>query len=530
MSIHVMTLSHFVGLKKVLDAVQMEIDPHQKVALVGKNGSGKSTLLKLIAGELTPDAGTVQTMGKVAVVQQLPPDLHITLTDHLTPPALRQAREHLEAAESLLADPTEENLSLYAKAEEVFRELGGWDFSQRMEQLLSELGLPERQLLSQLSGGQLRRVMLARVMLENADIYLLDEPTNHLDVQGKKTLVQWIRDSSATMVLASHDRAFMDQVATRTLVLERGHLTAFAGGYSKAMQQKQELETAQMRDHQAQSRKVDALTQEVQALKSSARSSNTFNHKRAGNQALIMAKNKAEYAGNQADKQARAMERRVERLREQMPDKPYQDRQQLVIPESLPTQYPNDLVRLEGLDTFCTHNIHLTLKKGMRVALLGENGSGKSTLLKALQSSNPAVLIGSHVKVYFCGQHHEELQQHKTMLDALLYSNPKLKLAEVYNILGHLDLPRDPRMEIAGLSGGERTRLSLACLSVTDAHLLLLDEPTNHLDIQSIEALEDFLLAFGGGMVFASHDQRLVEKVATHTLTLQGQGHVLVDR
>ncbi|GEM47891.1 ABC-F family ATP-binding cassette domain-containing protein [Deinococcus cellulosilyticus] len=530
MSILITAMSHFLGLKKLFDQVDLEIEPHQKVALVGKNGSGKSTLLKLISGELTPDAGKVQTTGRVAVVQQLPPDLHITLSDYLTPPTLQQARENLEVAEQLLSDPTEDHLARYARAEEVFRELGGWDFNQRMEQLLSELGLPERQLLSQLSGGQIRRVMMARVMLEPADLYLLDEPTNHLDVQGKAALVEWVRQSPATMLFASHDRAFMDEVATRTLFLERGSIEGFTGGYSRALQHKKELEAAQMRDYQSQSRKLEALTQEVHSLKSSARSSNTFNHKRAGNQALILAKNKAEHAGNQADKQAKALERRVERMRDQMPDKPYQDRQQLIIPESLPTQYPNDLLRLEGLDTFCTRDIHLVLKKGMRVALLGENGSGKSTLIAALRSGDPAVQIGGPVKVYACGQHHEELLPHRTLLDALLFSNPKLKLAEVYAILGHLDLPRDPQMEVQALSGGERTRLSLACLSVTDAHLLLLDEPTNHLDIQSIEALEDFLLAFGGGMLFASHDQRMVETVATHTLSLQHQGFELLER
>lgn len=521
MHIHVMNVSHFLGQKQVLDRVSLDIEPHQKVALIGKNGSGKSTLLKLISGEMQPDAGTVSCSGRVAMVQQLPPDLHLPIAEHLTPAALRQARAALDHAETLLSDPTDETLAQYARAEEQFRALGGWDFAARMEHLLAEMDLPERQSLHQLSGGQLRRVMLARVMLEAADIYLLDEPTNHLDRKGKKALAEWIRTTPATVLMASHDRAFMDEAITRTVLIERGNIEVYAGGYARAMQQKQELEAARMRDFQSQSRKLEALSSEVGSLKSSARSSNTFNHKRAGNQALILAKNKAEHAGNQADKQARALEKRMERMREQMPDKPFQDRHHLVIPESLPILYPNDLLRTENLSTHCTQNISVFLRKGMRVALVGDNGTGKTTLLKAFASDAPAVQRGLQVKTHFCGQHHEELGQHLTIKDALLYSNPGLKMGEMYQILGHLDLPRDPSSRIEDLSGGEQTRLSLACLSVTDAHLLLLDEPTNHLDVQSIEALEDFLLHFGGGMVFASHDQRLIENVATHLLVLK---------
>ena len=530
MSVLITHMSHFLGLKKLFDHIDLELENHQKIALVGKNGSGKSTLLGLIAGQLTPDAGKVHTTGKIAVVQQLPPDLKVTLADYLTPPDLKQARVELDEAEQLLSDPTEEHLGQYAKAEERFRELGGWDFQQRMDHLLSDMGLPERQLLNQLSGGQIRRVMMARVMLEPADIYLLDEPTNHLDTQGKRALIEWIRQSPALMVMASHDRWFMDEVATRTVFVERGKVESFAGGYSRALQQKKELEAAQMREFQAQSRKLESLTQEVHSLKSSARSSGQFNINRVKDNDILGARARAQNASVQAGSRARSLETRVERLRDEMTAKPYQDRQQLIIPESLPTQYPHDLLHLEDLSTFCTDHLNLSLRKGMRVALLGENGSGKSTLLHHIRSQQAGVMIGSQVKMYFCGQHHEELAGHQTMLDALLSSNQKLKMSEVYQLLGHLDLPRDPKMEIGVLSGGERTRLSLGCLSVTDGHFLLLDEPTNHLDVQSIEALEDFLTHFGGGVLFASHDQRLIEMVATHTLTLQDRGFELRER
>ena len=513
------------GDRTIFEHVTLEVTPGARLALIGENGSGKSSLLRVLAGQLSPDAGHRNASGRVALLAQEAAGLGGPVMDAVTPPELSAARLAFTTASEALADPIPEVLDRFSRAEEAYRALGGYDFEARAARVLSGLGLDPGADAARLSGGQARRVLLARLLLSPADTYLLDEPTNHLDLASVAWLEDWLRQSPAAFVLASHDRAFLDAVATRVAELERGSLTEYPGPYSEAMEVKATLRAARQRDFEAYRRKRGALQEEQAHLRAKASSADKFNHRRAGNQPLIMAKNKAEAVSNTLAGRAKALERRLERM--EAVEKPYQD--QRVLRLDLPAAPPGpgevltvrDLrVELGGRSVLS--GLNLDLRRGERLALVGPNGSGKSTLIRALLGQLPIqageVRLGRGLGVYWAGQHGEELAGLPTLEAALLDANPALTRHQLYEVAAQVGLPPEPGFTVAALSGGQRTRLTLARLGVTRAQLLVLDEPTNHLDIRAIEALEGLLLAFPGTLLFASHDRRLLEQVATRRL------------
>ncbi|EYB68796.1 ABC transporter ATP-binding protein [Deinococcus phoenicis] len=520
------------GDRTIFEAVDLEIGAGERLALVGENGGGKTSLLRVMAGVDPPDAGTVWRTGRVALLAQHAGTGTGTVLDAVTPENLRAAHQAFNLASARLTEGTDEALSTFADAEETYRLAGGYDFGARAASVLHGLDLDPQAVAARLSGGQTRRVMLSRLLLSPADLYLLDEPTNHLDAGGAAWLEGWIRASDAAFVLASHDRAFLDAVTTRTAELERGRLTVYPGGYTAAMEVKAGLREAQERDHAAYRRKREALMQEQGRLRSAGESAGKFNHRRAGNQALLPAKNKAENVSNTLAGRARALDRQLERLDAQAGDKPFQDRRTVRL--DLPDAPPGPAEVLTVRDLTVTRDGHevlsgvrLDVRRGDRIALTGPNGGGKSTLLAALLGTLPhtgEVRWGQGLGVYAAGQHGEELADVATVGEALLDANPVLTPHQLHEVAAQVGLPGGPDFPVPGLSGGQRTRLSLARLSVTRAQVLVLDEPTNHLDIRAIEALEGLLLTFPGTVLLASHDRTLVGRVATRVWEVGGGG------
>jgi ATPase subunit of ABC transporter with duplicated ATPase domains len=520
----------------IFEDVSLELSPHDRLGLVGENGSGKTTLLRLMAGLDAPDAGQMLSSGPVAYLPQQAEEWPGTLLDAALPPGIGAARLHLAQATDRLADPTPAHLDAFTRAEEAYRTLGGYDLEVQATAVLGGLGLGPQASAAQLSGGQVRRLLLARLLLVPAPVYLLDEPTNHLDEAGVRWLEHWLRGHPSAFVLASHDRAFLDSVCRRTAELERGHLSVYPGNYSAAMDLKARQLAAQARDHQAYRRKRGALALEEGRLRSAGESAGTFNHKRVGNTSLMAAKNKAEGASAALAGRARALERRLETLDAAAVARPYQDqrRLKLELPPVLPG--PSEVLIVRNLSVrrgaqpvLC--GVNLDLRRGEKVALVGENGSGKSSLLLALLRRLPGgdqvegtVRLGAGLEVYFAGQGGEELSGFNTLADALLSANPQLTRHELYEFAAALWLPPDPATPVASLSGGQRTRLSLARLSVTRAQLLVLDEPTNHLDINAIELLEGTLQDFPGSVLLATHDQRSRQRVASRLWRVSGGG------
>ena len=523
------------GDHELYSGLSLEVAPHERLALIGENGSGKTSLLRLLAGLDQPDAGTVSRAGRIALLEQLDADLAGTLLEVVTPPELRlaglafaHASAVLTDASELLTDASDVALNNFSVAEERYRNAGGYDFPARAAGVLSGLHLDPEAPAARLSGGQARRLMLARLLLAPADLYLLDEPTNHLDAGSTAWLEAWVQASPTAFVIASHDRAFLDCVATRVAELERGQLHEYSGNYTAAMAEKALLRAAQARHHEAGKRQRAALEEEARRRQSKARSANTYNPGRASDGDKILAKSKSQNAQNVNARRATALERRVDRLG--VTEKPFDDRRtlRLDLPASAPG--PQEVLTFRDVgvhrgDNEVLHGVTLTVRRGERVALTGPNGGGKSTLLGAILGRWPVsgtLTLGTGLSVAWAGQQGEELNGLLTLRDALLGANAALTSHGVYEVAAALGLPSDPGTPVAALSGGQRTRLSLARLSVTRAQLLLLDEPTNHLDLKAIRALEEVLLAFSGTLLLASHDRRLVERVVTRRLWVEG--------
>ncbi|MGY2892662.1 ABC-F family ATP-binding cassette domain-containing protein [Deinococcus sp. UYEF24] len=516
------------GDRAVFSGLSLDLKHAERLALIGENGSGKTTLLRLMAGLESPDSGTVTLAGRAALLEQQDADLVGSLLSGVTPPELRRAGAAFHLASAALSEQSEAALNAFASAEETYRHLGGYDFPARAAGVLAALGLPAEAQAAQLSGGQARRLMLARLLLAPAELYLLDEPTNHLDAASVAWLEEWIRQSPAAFVLASHDRAFLDAVATRTAELERGHLSVYSGNYTAAMQEKAVLREAQERQYEAGRRQRSALEDEARRRQSKARSAGSYNPKRASDGDKLLAKGKAQNAQNVNASRAKALERRLERL--EVSEKPFDDRRTLHLDLPLAAPGPLEVLTLRDLTVergglAVLRGVNLTLRRGERVALTGPNGGGKSSLLGAVLgrlSCHGHLQLGHGLSLAWAGQHGEELLGLDTLKDALLNANPTLTPHQLYDTLAGLGLPADPSAPVASLSGGQRTRLSLARLNVTRAQFLLLDEPTNHLDLRAIEALEAVLLGFPGTLLIASHDRQLVERVATRRLWVEG--------
>ncbi|WP_345464879.1 ABC-F family ATP-binding cassette domain-containing protein [Deinococcus carri] len=521
------------GDQTIFEDVDLEVGVGERLALIGENGSGKSTLLRLMAGTDAPDAGTVMRVGRVALLTQHADGGTGTVLDAVTPEDLRSAQKAFDGASARLPEGTDEALNAFAEAEEAYRLAGGYDFGVRAAGVLHGLGLDPQAQAARLSGGQTRRVMLARLLLSPADLYLLDEPTNHLDAGGAAWLEGWIRASDAAFVLASHDRAFLDAAATRTAELERGRLTVYPGAYTAAMELKAALREAQARDHAAYKRRREALDEEQRRRASKAAAG--FNRNRASDGDKMLAGRKAEWGQKVHAARARALATQIERLDTHAAEKPYQDRRTVRL--DLPDAPPGPAEVLTVRDLSATRGgqavlsgVRLDVRRGDRIALTGPNGGGKSTLLAALLGQMPhmgEVHWGQGLCLYAAGQHGEELAGLGTVGEALLNANPALTPHQLHEVAAQVQLP-GPAVPLAGLSGGQRTRLSLARLNVTRAQVLVLDEPTNHLDLPAIEALEGLLLTFPGTVLLASHDRTLVGRVATRVWEV-GRGGVAED-
>jgi ATPase subunit of ABC transporter with duplicated ATPase domains len=510
----------------IFEDIALELHPGERVGLLGRNGSGKTTLMRALAGLDALDAGSIVRVGRVAYLAQRG-DLEAgRLREVALPESHRVLRARLEAAQIALLQPTPEHLERYAAAEEEYRVSNGYELEARAEEILAGLGLGGALRSDALSGGQSRRALLARLLIEPADFYLLDEPTNHLDLESTLWLEDWVRASGAGFLIVSHDRAFLDATVTRCYELERHALNEYAGNYSAAMlEKKTRLEAARIA-FENHARKVKQL--EEQAQLAAQQASRAENKHRAGNRDKTTASHLMNRSTHKQGRRALALEKRIEHMGEV--ERPYTDRFMTRIKLERVDHGPNEVLTLQDVSLWrdgraILNGVSFRIRRGERIALTGPNGGGKSTLLAGilgqLNLSIGTVQKGVGLSIYWAGQNTEELDAFTTLEDALLGANSELQTREIYALLAGLGLPKEPSRSIISLSGGQRTRLSLARLSVTSAHFLVLDEPTNNLDVDAIEALERLLLDYPGTVLFASHDRRLIETVSTRTLEVR---------
>lgn len=502
------------GPHEVLKDVSWALQEDECWGVIGRNGAGKSTLFKVLLGQLELDNGSVVRpsrergirMGHYA--QDLEPETSGTIMEETLAAfgeieALQHAMRQYEHQMSESGPDLEEVMHQYQVATEAFERLDGFTIRARAESILFALGFAPEMLnksIHELSGGQKSRVMLAKAILQGQDLLLLDEPTNHLDLPSLRWLESFLSETSATVAVISHDRYFLDSVATSILEIESGRSRVYEGNYTEFMEKKeQELEIAEKHFEQQQA----YIKKQEDYIRRNIAGQNT--------------------------KQARGRRTHLSKL--QRMDRPLQDRRKVKFTFA-ETQRSGDTalvldnaqVGYEGKPLFNTIE-HLQVKRGQKLAIVGFNGTGKSTLLKAIAEEIPFISgqcrLGSQVKLGYFDQHHRNLDPRNTVFQQIHGVIPMATKQDVLSFLAKFQFRGDDvDKPLTVLSGGERARLSIATLIREGVNLLLLDEPTNHMDIHSMEAMEDTILSFTGAVVLVTHDRYLLGRVADSLLRI----------
>lgn len=507
------------GADDIFSEVSVSIPHASRIALVGPNGGGKTTLLRLLAKEDEPTEGTV-THAKNLTVGFLPQRAEEALDSQLTVwEEMLRVFADLLAQETALADlaaklgesPEDEALlTRYGDDQRRFEDAGGFEYHDWITKVLRGLGFDLTDFsrpVTQLSGGQKTRVLLARLLLEKPALLILDEPTNHLDIKAIEWLEGWLNDYQGALLLVSHDRYFMDKVVTHVWELVFGRLEEYRGNYSHYIRQREERHQNRSKQY---ARQQEFIAKETDFIRRNLAGQNT-------RQAQGRRKRLERYLAQEAvfrPKEQKSIHVRFEES--------HRSGNQVVITQDLVLGYQDDAIPL-----FKAPDI--VLRRGECAALIGPNGTGKTTFIKTIlgeiQPLSGIAKLGANVEVGYFAQAHERLDPDKTIIDEILDQKPML-ISEARNYLGtYLFSGDDVFKKISQLSGGERGRVAMAKLSLSGANLLLLDEPTNHLDIASQEILEAVLDDFEGTIILVSHDRYLIKNLATQIWSLQSVVH-----
>ena len=509
------------GEKEILKDASFHIEEREKVALIGNNGAGKTTLLRIIMEELSADSGNVilakdKRMGYLAQYQDIYGQRTIyeellTTKQHILDMEERMRSIELEM-KHVQGEELEQLMNTYTRLTHEFELENGYAYKSELTGILKGLGFGEEDFekpIETLSGGQKTRVALGKLLISRPDILLLDEPTNHLDMESIAWLETYLLNYPGAVFIVSHDRYFLDKVVTKVVEIEAGQVISFQGNYSSYAEKKAQLRDAQYKAYLNQQREIKHQEAVIVKLKS-------FNREKSIR--------RAESREKMLDK--------IQRL-----DKPVEIQTHMRLSLEPRTVSGNDVLTVEDLSksfpgqTLFT-NISFQIKRGERIALIGNNGTGKTTMLKILNSILPAdsgsFSLGSKVQIGYYDQEHHVLHSEKTIFQEISDSYPTLTETEIRNMLAaFLFTGDDVFKEISSLSGGERGRVSLAKLMLSEANFLILDEPTNHLDIASKEILEEALNSYSGTVLYVSHDRYFINKTATRILDLTN--HNLVN-
>ncbi|MFC1579046.1 ATP-binding cassette domain-containing protein [Pseudomonadota bacterium] len=501
---------HF-GTQVLLDEVDLVITRGEKLGLLGRNGTGKTTLLKVLAGELSPDSGErwLRPGIKLARLEQtLPEGDELTVFD-VVAAGLSGAGELVAEYHRLVHDATNTDLDALARVQQQLEDMDGWTLQQRVETIISQLQLPADSTMGELSGGWRRRVALGQALVGEPDILLLDEPTNHLDIPAINWLEEQLRSYRGSLILITHDRRFLQNVANCIAELDRGHLTVWRGDYRGFLQHRE------------------------QQLLAEERANDLFDKKLAQEEVWIRQGIKARRTRNEG--RVRALEAmRAERGRR----RERQGKADFAVEEA--GKSGKIVAELKGVskafgEQVVIRDFSTIIQRGDRIGIVGANGAGKSTLVKILlgelQPDSGSVKFGSKLEVAYSDQLRGKLDPEKNLIDNVcggqefIEINGKRRHAISY--LGDfLFSPERVRTPVKALSGGEQNRAVLARLFSKPANLLVLDEPTNDLDIETLELLEEILLGFEGTVLLVSHDRQFMDNVVTSLLVLEGNGVV----
>ena len=509
-------ISKSFGTDEILKNVSFHIEANEKAAIVGINGAGKSTLLKIIMQKEMPDTGEVilakdATIGYLAQYQDV--SGHRTIYEEVLDAKqnIIEMEERLRGMETqmnaLTGQELETLLDGYHRLSHEFELLGGYTYRSEVTGILKGLGFSESEFdrqMSELSGGQKTRVSLGKLLVTKPDVLLLDEPTNHLDMESIRWLEGFLMNYKGAVVIVSHDRYFLDRVVTKVVEIFQHQGFVYQGNYTEFAKKKAKIREDLLKQYYNQQREIKHQEEVIAKLKS-------FNREKSIK--------RAESREKMLDK--------IERL-----EKPTDENTDIHIVLEPDVTSGNDVLTVEHLrKAFGTHtlfdDLSFEIKRGERVALIGNNGTGKTTILKIINelllADSGAIVLGSNVHIGYYDQEHQLLHMEKTIFEEIADDYPQLNHTKIRNVLAAFLFTNDDVFKrIADLSGGERGRVSLAKLMLSDANFLILDEPTNHLDITSKEILESALNQYTGTVFFVSHDRYFINQTATRILDLTG--------
>ena len=501
--------------KQVLKNCSFHIEDHEKAAIVGINGAGKTTLLRILTGELDADEGMV-VWGKDVSFGYLPQNAQVEGNRSIYDEVLEAKKDVLLLEEEIRScelqmkqaedSALEALMEKYTQLTHRFEQADGYSCRSEVTGVLKGLGFTEEEFskqVSTLSGGQKTRVALGRLLLTRPDLIILDEPTNHLDMSSIAWLETWLINYRGAVLIVSHDRYFLDKIATKIIELDGGKASVFSGSYSDYAVKKEQIRAAQMHAYLNQLQEIKHQEAVIEKLRS-------FNREKS-------------------IRRAESREKMLQKM--EVLEKPTEVRDDMHIQLKPRIESGNDVLSVEGLakafdsqPLFC--DLSFFLKRGEHVAVIGDNGTGKTTILKIINGLVDAdageIRIGSKVQIGYYDQEHHVLHPDKTIFEEISDEYPTLTNTEIRNVLAaFLFTGEDVFKQIKMLSGGERGRVSLAKLMLSEANFLILDEPTNHLDITSKEILEDALNNYTGTVLYVSHDRYFINRTASRILELE---------
>ncbi|MGN0312345.1 MAG: ribosomal protection-like ABC-F family protein [Lachnospiraceae bacterium] len=508
------------GVDTILEDVSFFINDQEKAAIVGMNGAGKSTLLKIIMGELAQDEGEVilakgKSIGYLAQHEDFDTDQTIYGEVERSKQELIDMEQRLRDMESNMEKVPPEELDTfmqqYHRLNEEFEDLGGYTFRGEITAVIRGLGFSDEEFdkpVHQLSGGQKTRVGLAKLLVSKPDVLMLDEPTNHLDIASIEWLEGFLKGYKGAVLIVSHDRYFLDKIVTKVVEIENKRSNVYRGSYTEYSRKKEEQRAIYLKhyfEQQAEIKHQEQVISTIRGFKTEA--------------ALIRAKSREK------------MLNKMERL-----DKPMEIRADMHFKLEPSVESGKDVLYVEELkksfgDRTLFDHVQVDIKKGERVAIIGANGTGKTTFLKILngilQADEGSFRLGAKVSIGYYDQEQQQFDEEKTLFDEIGDAYPDMTNTRIRNVLGaFLFTDDDVFKRIKDLSGGERGRLSLAKLMLSEANFLILDEPTNHLDITSKEILETALNDYTGTVLFVSHDRYFINRTATRILELKDEKFV----
>lgn len=513
-------ISKSFGTDIIIKSCSFNIEDHEKAAIVGINGAGKSTLLKIITGEEPADTGIVtlakdKTLGYLAQQQDLQSDRSIydellSVKQYILD--MESELRRIEAAmNSASGDELEALMNRYTNLNHEFEMNNGYAYKSEITGVLKGLGFTEEDFslhVNTLSGGQKTRVSLGKLLLSKPDIIMLDEPTNHLDMKSISWLENYLLNYNGAVLIVAHDRYFLDKIVSKVIEIDNGDCTVFSGNYTDYASKKAILRNMKLKEYLNQQRDIKHQEEVIAKLKQ-------FNREKS-------------------IKRAESREKMLDKM--EVVDKPVELNAKMNIQLEPSVVSGNDVLTVTDLTksfdgNTLFNNINFDIKRGERVALIGNNGTGKTTILKLIngiiQPDSGSIYLGAKVAIGYYDQEHHVLDPDKTLFQEIQDAYPDLNNTQIRNTLAAFLFTDDDVFKyIRDLSGGERGRVSLAKLMLSNANLLILDEPTNHLDIVSKEILENALNSYTGTVLYVSHDRYFINATATRIIELTNQNIV----